>query len=71
MRTNLPFSVLTTDPDNLEATRLKILYTLCREGDVREAAKALVQFYSLCKKQEPRNAKYFNENGRLFSQLVK
>jgi len=63
--------ILSIDSNNLEAFRHKILYSLCREGDFKETKKGLDLFFLLCKKNEPRNAPYFNENGRLFSQLVR
>ncbi|CAG7831770.1 unnamed protein product, partial [Allacma fusca] len=54
----------------MEAYRLKILYSLCRDGDLNTVVRSLETFFSLCKKNEPNNAKYFVENARMFSQLA-
>lgn len=62
--------VLSIEPDNLEATRLKILHSLCRDGDLNAVVRSLENFMTLCKKHEPHNAKYFVENARMFSQLA-
>jgi len=56
--------------ENLEAHRFKILYLLCKEGNIESTRKLLEEFLYLCKKHEPHNSKYFVENGRLFSQLA-
>src|SRR5271156_4042009 len=36
----------------LEAHRLKILYTLCREGDIASVSRSLGHFFSLCSEHE-------------------
>ena len=64
------YRILTADPENLEASRLRILFNLCREGDSDAVASGLEKFLIMCKKVEPNNGKYFIENARMFSQLV-
>ncbi|CAL8141155.1 unnamed protein product [Orchesella dallaii] len=55
--------------ENLEARRLLILHTLCRQGNLDTVPRALSTFLSLCKSLETNNARYFIENARVFSQL--
>ncbi|ODN01250.1 Tetratricopeptide repeat protein 21B [Orchesella cincta] len=55
--------------ENLEARRLLILHTLCRQGTLETVPRALSTFLSLCKSLETNNARYFIENARVFSQL--
>lgn len=56
--------------ENLEARRVLILHTLCRQGNLETVPRALSTFLSLCKSLETNNAKYFIENSRIFSQLA-
>ena len=56
--------VLSLDPKNVEASRMKILQMVCRQSKYSEAADALRQLFAELERSEPTNAGLFVANAR-------
>ncbi|CAH0381169.1 unnamed protein product [Bemisia tabaci] len=59
--------ILTMDPKNLTALKVKLLYQTCFEGNYEEVSIGLGSFSSIAEEQEPQNWKLLHEAAVLFS----
>ncbi|XP_063824062.1 tetratricopeptide repeat protein 21B-like [Ostrinia nubilalis] len=57
------------DPDNLEAMKIKIFITLCKNSDYIEAADQLNKYYSILENEEGHNGYQFFNTTQIFSKI--
>lgn len=61
--------VFLLDPDNLDAFKIKIFITLCKNSDYIEAADQLNKFYSILENEETQNGYQFFNTTQIFSKI--
>ena len=63
-------STLIQDSDNIEATNILVLHSLCRIGDYTQAVDNLGELILRIDKNEPKNAALYYNCALTFSRLV-
>lgn len=61
--------ILNLEPNNLEALRIKALYSICYKGNNDEGFKIMQKLYSALLSAEPMNSELFMIIGQLFSRV--
>ncbi|KAG5681783.1 hypothetical protein PVAND_011191 [Polypedilum vanderplanki] len=61
------YRILSIDPQNIEALRIKTIVLLCRDGKIDESAEELSALYKALEKHEPSNSEIYYEIAQLFS----
>lgn len=59
--------IISTDQNNLEAIQTNILILICRDANYDEAAQCIKKFCEALETVEPKNAKVYIKNAKLFS----